>query len=311
MSRAKKKKPIKHAVILVNYKKWEDTVVCVNSIQKAKDQPHIIVVDNGSGNDSVSKLREHFPDLDIIASSENIGFSAGNNLGIKKALRLGAKVIYILNNDTEVDPNLFYKSYRYLVGKDRIAGGKIYYAKGYEFHPEQKGKGNVLWYAGGYMDWQSVIARHTGVDEIDRGQHDQTKDVDFITGCFIAVPKRVFNRVGLLDEPFFLYLEDMDFTLKVLKAGYQAKYNPNLIVYHRNSSATVAGSPLVDYYLTRNRFFIGRRYGSFRLQFALFREALFRNWGSPIRRAAFLDFLWGKMGNRNDKIFNIAAKMGR
>jgi len=303
-----KKHLIKHAAVLVNYKKWEDTVVCVNSINNCKDKPHVIVVDNGSGNDSPQQLKKHFPELDLIVSRENIGFSAGNNLGIKKALRLGAKVVYILNNDTEVDANLFYRAYRYVEGKNRIAGGKIYYARGFEFHQKQKGRGDVIWYAGGYMDWGSCIARHYGVDELDRGQYDKIRDVDFITGCFIAAPRRVFSRVGMLDEPFFLYLEDMDFILKAIRAGYEVKYNPHLVIYHRNSSATVAGSPLVDYYLTRNRFVIGRRYGSFRLQFALLREAIFRNWASPIRRMAFLDFLRGRFGNRNEAIFQTAGQ---
>lgn len=304
------KHKLKHAVILVNYSNWQDTVVCVNSIKQAKDQPHIIVVDNGSPNDSVHKLRRLFPGLDLIESPDNLGFSAGNNLGIKKALKLGAQVVHLLNNDTEVDPNLFYRAYRYVAGKKRLAGGKIYYAKGCEFHAEQKGRGNVLWYAGGYMDWAGVIARHYGVDETDHGQHDRVRDVDFVTGCYMAIPRAAFSKVGLLDESFFLYLEDLDFTLKAIKAGFETKYNPRLVLYHRNSSATVSGSPLVDYYLTRNRFLIGKRYGGLRLMLALVREALSRNWGNPIRRAAFFDFLTGKMGNRNEKIQNISAKLG-
>lgn len=300
-------KKIKHAVVLINYKKAEDTILCVRSIQKCQDAPHIIVVDNGSPADCVQELRDAFPDLDLIVGA-NVGFSVGNNIGIKKALRLGAKVVYILNNDTVVDPKLFSRAYRYVVGKNRIAGAKIYYAKGFEYHEPYRGQGNILWYAGGYMDWSMAIARHYGVDEVDRGQYDKIRDVDFITGCFIAVPRQVFRKIGMLDEPFFLYLEDSDFSLKALKAGVEVKYNPSLIIYHRNSSSTVAGSPLVDYYLTRNRFYIGRRYGSFRLYFALIREAL-RNWGNPIRRAAFLDYLTGKMGNRNDKIFSIAKPL--
>jgi hypothetical protein len=304
----KKSKKIKHAVVLVNYKGWADTVVCINSIKKCKDAPHIIVVDNGSPNDSVKKLKQAFPNLDLIASPTNLGFSAGNNLGIKRALRRGAQVVYILNNDTEVDPNLFFRAYRYVSGKNRIAGGKIYYAQGYEFHPEQKGKGNVLWYAGGHFDWSSVIAHHLGVDEIDHGQYDVIKPVDFITGCFIAVPRQVFSHIGLLDEPFFLYLEDADFCLHAQRAGIEVMYNPKLIVYHRNSSSTVAGSPLVDYYTTRNRFFIGRRYGTLRLRLALLREAIFRNFASPIRRQAFYDYLFGRMGNRNEIIAQILAK---
>jgi hypothetical protein len=307
----KKTKKIKHAVVLVNYKVSADTIVCVKSIQKSKDAPHIIVVDNGSPYEVIQELRDACPGLDIVEAGANVGFSVGNNFGIKKALRMGAEVVYILNNDTEVDPNLFFRAYRYVAGKNRIAGGKIYYAKGYEFHPDQKGKGNILWYAGGYFDWNIVIARHFGVDEVDHGQYDKIKSVDFITGCFIAVPRQVFKKIGLLDEPFFLYLEDTDFCLHAKKMGIEVMYNPNLVIYHRNSSSTVAGSPLVDYYLTRNRFFIGKRYGSLRLRFALLREGLFRNWGSPIRRAAFLDYLFGRMGNRNDLIFSIAKKMGK
>lgn len=302
------KKPIKHAVVLINYKKAEDTIVCIKSIEKAKDKPHIIVVDNGSSQECINELKAACPSIDLIVIGQNIGFSAGNNVGIKKALRLGAKVVYILNNDTEVHPNLFANSYRYVNGKNRISGGKIYYAKGYEFHAEQKGRGDVIWYGGGYFDFSMAISRHYGVDEIDHGQYDRVKDVDFITGCFIAIPRRVFRRIGLLDEPFFLYLEDTDFSLHAKSAGIEVKYNPNLVVYHRNSSSTGAGSPLVDYYMTRNRFFIARRYGSWRLRFALLREAIFRNWGSAVRRAAFLDYLFGRMGNKNDKIASIVAQ---
>lgn len=303
-----KRKTIKHAVILVNYNGWEDTIVCVNSINKCKDKPHIIVVDNGSSNESVKKLRNKFPDLDLIETGENLGFSVGNNVGIKKALRMGAKVVHILNNDTEVDPNLFYRAYRYTVGKNRIAGAKIYYAKGYEYHQKQKGRGDVIWYAGGYMDWGMAIARHFGVDEIDKGQHDKILDVEFITGCYLTVPRQVFKKIGLLDEPFFLYLEDSDFCLKAKNAGIEVKYNPKLRVYHRNSSTTVSGSPLVDYYITRNRFVIGKRYGSLRLRFALHREAIFRNWNNPFRRMAYLDYITGRMGNKNEKIFALVEK---
>lgn len=304
----KNSRKIKHAVVLINYKKAQDTITCVNSIKQTKDAPHIIVVDNGSNPEVVAELRLACPQIELIVSATNIGFSAGNNLGIKRALKLGAKVVYILNNDTKVDKDLFFRAYRYVEGKNRIAGAKIYYAKGYEFHDSQKGQGNILWYAGGYFDYQSVISRHVGVDEVDQGQHDAIKPVDFITGCFMAVPRQVFSKIGLLDEPFFLYLEDTDFCLHAKTRGIEVMYNPRLIVYHLNSSSTVAGSPLVDYYLTRNRFFIGKRYLSLRLRFALLREALFRNWSSPIRRLAFFDYMRGKMGNRNDAISQIVNK---
>lgn len=297
-----KSKKIKHAVVLVNYHSAKETIACLHTIAKTKDTPHVIVVDNGSNDDSVLKIKTAYPTIDLISNPINAGFSAANNLGITKALKMGAQVVYILNNDTEVDQNLFFRAYRYVAGKNRIAGAKIYYAKGYEYHESQKGLGNVLWYAGGHFDWQSVIAVHDGVDEVDIGQYDKIRPVDFVTGCFMAVPRQVFKKIGLFDESFFLYLEDTDLCLRAKKAGVEIFYNPTLVLYHLNSSSTVAGSPLVDYYLTRNRFLIGKRFGGFRLYLALLKEALTRNWGSRVRRAAFFDYLWGKMGNRNDKI---------
>lgn len=307
----KKRKSIKHAVVILNYNNWQDTQVCLESVSKTKDTPHIIVVDNASTNDSVKELRARFPQLDLIVSKRNLGYSGGNNLGIKKALRMGAKVIHLLNNDTEVDKNLFYRAYRYTSGKNRLSGGKIYYAKGFEYHPKQRGKGNVLWYAGGQLDWSTATAKHAGVDEVDQGQYDKPRDVNFVTGCYMAVPRRIFNRIGMLDESFFLYLEDADFTLRAISAGYEARYNPNLILYHRNGGSTGAGSGLVDYYLTRNRFALAKRYGSLRLRLALLREAIFRNWGSRIRRTAFMDFLAGRMRNRNEKINKILKKTAK
>lgn len=295
----KKSRKIKHAVILVNYNGWQDTITCLTSIKRSKDTPHIIVVDNGSTNESILELAKAFPDLDLIQTKKNLGFAGGNNVGITKALKMGAQVVHILNNDTEVDPNLFFRSYRYVAGKNRLAGAKIYYAKGYEYHDEQKGKGNILWYAGGYMDWQIGLGRHIGVDEVDQAQYDKTRAVDFVTGCYMAIPRAVFKKIGLFNESLFLYLEDSELCLHAKKMGIEVMYNPNLILYHRNSSSTGVGSPIVDYYLTRNRFALARRYGSLRLQLALLREAIFRNLGSPVRRAAFFDYLFGHMGKRS------------
>ena len=305
----KKLQKIKHAAVLINYKDAKVTSECVHSIQKCKDAPHIIVVDNGSSAEVVQELRDLCPGLDLVIAPGNVGFSVGNNIGIKKALKMGAEVVYIINNDTLADPNLFFRAYRYVAGKNRIAGAKIYYAKGYEYHENQKGKGNIIWYGGGYFDWSMAVSRHFGIDEEDLGQHDKIMPVDFITGCFIAVPRQVFKKIGMLDEPFFLYLEDSDFSLHAKKMGIEVMYNPSLLLHHCNGGSTGAGSPLVDYYMTRNRFFIGKRYGSFRLRFALLREAVLRNWSNPIRRMAFLDYLFGRMGNKNDEIFRTVKKM--
>lgn len=286
---------IKHAVVIVNYGTSTDTIAAVDSIKQTKDTPHIIVVDNGSSPTVVAELKSLGDKIELIISDVNLGFSAANNLGIKRALRLGSQVVYLLNNDTLVDPNLFFRAYRSVAGKNRLAGGKIYYAKGYEFDPAQKNKGNVLWYAGGYYDPSMALSRHTGVDELDVAQYDKTRIVNFVTGCFMAISRGVIKKIGYLDESFFLYLEDTEYCLRAQKAGVEVIYNPSLVLYHKNSSSSGVGSPVVDYYMTRNRFAIAARFGTARLRFALFREAL-RNLSNPVRRRAFLDYLRGKMG---------------
>lgn len=288
---------IKHAVILVNYKSSTDTLAAIASIKKCKDQPYIIVVDNGSPQTVINELRANAPEVDMLEAGSNIGFSAGNNLGIKHALRLGAQVIYLLNNDTLVDPNLFFRAYRSCAVKNRIVGAKVYYARGYEYHDSQKNAGNILWYAGGYFDYSMAIARHIGVDEIDHGQYDKSKAVDFVTGCFMAIPRGVIKKIGMLDESFFLYLEDAEYSLRAISRGVEVLYNPLLILYHKNSSSAGAGSALVDYYMSRNRHVIAKRYGTWRLRFALLREA-FKNFGNANRRQAYTDYLFGKMGER-------------
>lgn len=304
-----KTKKIKHAVILINYADAKTTASCVSSIKKTKDTPYIIVVDNGSSVECIAELKELCPEIDLIQSPTNLGFSAANNLGIKKALRMGAEVVYILNNDTLVDPNLFFRSYRFVAKKNRIAGAKIYYAKGYEYHESQKGQGNILWYAGGYYDDKVVISRHIGIDEEDRGQFDHTQNVDFITGCFMAIPRLVFKKIGLFNEDYFLYLEDTEYSLRAKNNKTELIYNPNLVLYHLNGGSTSAGSALVDYYMTRNRFYIARHFGSWRLRLALSKEALLRNWTNPIRRRAYLDYLFGRMGNQNDVINKLKSKI--
>lgn len=304
------KSNIKHAVVLVNYRGYQDTLACIASIKRAQDAPHIVVVDNGSDNESVAELTHAYPDLDLLVSPTNLGFSGGNNLGIKRALKLGAQVIYLLNNDTEVEGTLFARSYRYVVGKNRISGGKIYYAKGYEFHDENKGRGDILWYAGGDFDWNNILGVHHGVDQRDHGQYDQIAPAEFITGCFMAIPRQVIRRVGLLDESLFLYLEDADYCLRASRLGVELRYHPRLVLYHKNSSATVSGSALVDYYLTRNRLVIAKRYGSLRLQLALIKNILTHHWADRVRRAALFDYLWGRMGNQNEKVRKIASPLG-
>lgn len=287
------------SIILVNWNGKEDTLACLASLRKLKVKSlklKVIVVDNGSTDNSVEVIREKFPDVEVIETGKNLGFAGGNNVGIRKALEDGADFVWLLNNDTSVDENALialleaYKDPR--VG---IAGSKIYFAPGHEFHKDKYQKnelGKVIWYAGGLIDWQNVYASHRGVDEVDTGQYDTVMETPFVTGCSMMVKKQVFEKVGLLDEKLFAYLEDLDFCLRAKQVGYTLLYEPQSKLWHKNAGSSGVGSDTHQYYMTRNRLFIGMRYASLRTKFALIREAIrFIIGGPAIRRKAVIDFL--------------------
>lgn len=296
------------AIIIVNWNGKSDTLACLASLGKLKAQSaswwrksKVIVVDNGSTDNSVAVIRKEFPSVEVIEKVENLGFAGGNNVGIRRALESGADFVWLLNNDTNVDENsvtsLIDACNERNVG---IAGSKIYFAPGCEYHKERyadKDRGHVLWYAGGLIDWKNMYASHRGVDEVDEGQYGAVEETPFITGCSMMVKKEVFEKIGLLDEKFFAYLEDLDFCLRAKQMGYKLLYVPQSIIWHNNAGSSGVGSELHQYYMTRNRLIVGMRYAPMRTKFALVREAI-RSFitGSPIDKRAVEDWVFGRFG---------------
>ena len=288
------------AIILVNWNGKKDTLACLASLGKLKVESlkfKVIVVDNGSTDDSVTVIKKNFPDVEVVEAGGNLGFTGGNNIGIHRALEDGADFVWLLNNDTSVDKN----SLMALVDAfaDRrigIAGSKIYFAPGREFHKARysdKERGRVFWYAGGLIDWENMYASHRGVDEVDIGQYEKTEETPFITGCPMMIKKQVFEKIGLLDEKFFAYLEDLDFCFRAKAKRFQLFYVPSSIVWHKNASSSGVGSALHEYYMTRNRLIVGMRYAPLRTKVALIREGIrFILSGPPIRRKAILDAIF-------------------
>lgn len=287
------------SIILVNWNGKEDTLDCLVSLGNLKAQSaklKVIVIDNGSTDNSVEVIREKFPDVEVIETCKNLGFAGGNNLGIKRALEAGADFVWLLNNDTVVDKNALVALVdAFSDERVDIAGSKIYFSPGREYHKARYTKedhGHVLWYAGGLIDWKNMYASHRGVDEVDNGQYDRIQETSFVTGCSMMVKREVFEKIGLLDEKFFAYLEDLDFCLRASQMGYKLLYVPQSVVWHKNAGSSGVGSDTHLYYMTRNRLFIGMHYASFRTKFALIREAIrFIIGGPEIRRKAVIDFL--------------------
>lgn len=233
-------------IVIVNFETYADTRDCLASLAAATwPELTIAVIDNGSGDGSGDRLREEFPDHVHIRSADNLGFAGGCNLGIRAALKAGAGYVCLLNNDTIVEPGFIEP----LVTRAEaeagagIFGGKIFYDE----------PGDILWFAGGEIDRRRGFTRHRGQDERDGESFSTPGYVDYITGCLFFVRAGLFERIGLLDESFFMYAEELDFCLRAARAGAGCFYEPASVIRHRVSrSMGGAYRPLFYYYQTRN-----------------------------------------------------------
>ena len=266
--------------VILHYRGKEFTRQCLLSLNKVKTKGFslkTVVVDNHSP-EPIDDLREKFFNEVFIKNKKNLGFAEGNNVGIRYALKQGADYVILINNDTQVSPEIIIQLIK--AGEDDsragILGPEIYFLPGFEFHKERYKKsdrGKVIWYAGGIIDWRNVLVSHRGVDEVDKGQYDKKIETDFISGCCMFIKKEVLEKIGLLDKKYFLYLEDSDFCQRAKKAGFKLVYVPKAKLWHANAGSSRVGGPLHDYYLTRNRMLFGMRYASMRTKLALIRES--------------------------------------
>lgn len=234
------------SIILVNYNGAMDTIECIRSIRRSSGiEYRIIVVDNASTDDSVVKLNEENNNtFELLIAKENRGFSSGNNIGINRALELGTDYILLLNNDTLIESDTIQKLVDGLRNyKDcGITVGKILF----------ENDRNKIWYAGGEFNCKTARAWHWHCTEQDDLTPETDTKVTFATGCCMCIPVEVINKVGLMDESFFLYHEDVDYCLRVSRAGYQIMYIPDARIYHKVSSSTGGNSKMAQYYKTRN-----------------------------------------------------------
>jgi GT2 family glycosyltransferase len=271
-------------IVSINYKKHKNTINLLESLKKITKENYFlstVVIDNFP-EDQIKVKESEYKDINlkVIYNKKNLGFSGGCNTGIKYALENEANYVLLLNNDTLVKEDFLLKLFEF-AEKTQDAGlivPKIYFAKGYEFHKDKYKKddlGKVFWYAGGILDWKNVIGMHRGVDEVDHGQYDETGETDFASGCCMLIPSEVFKKVGFLDENYFLYYEDSDFSQKAKKAGFKIYYVPDSVIWHKNAGSTGgSGSSLQDYYITRNRLLFGNRFAPLRSKIALNREGI-------------------------------------
>lgn len=285
-------------IILVNYNGYDDTVECIKSIENSDyDNYKIILVDNGS-KDKNKILNDNYINnvADVIISEENLGFSGGNNLGIKYAQeKYDPEYYLLLNNDTVITKDTIsnLKKGFDFDSKAGIITGKIYYFS------EPK----TIWAAGGKFNFNTGIADQPELGKIDDGvQYENTCEVSFATGCTMLISKQVINTVGYLEESYFLYAEDTDYCCRVLNAGFKIIYVGKALIYHKVSASTGKQSNMQQYYMFRNNCYIIKKYcnkplyGYARRIYRTIKEMKYEHYSLRVLYKAWRDFCKGIIG---------------
>ncbi len=300
---------MKIGFVTVNFHSDQDTLELLTQLQKCKLPQGVsllaYVVDNDRSDNLKKEVKKYSKAL-YLESPGNVGFAAGNNIGLAKCLSDEVDIIVMINNDTLVPDDLVFKILSSAITDEKVGavGGLIYFAKGFEFKDQYKKQdlGKVVWYAGGKYDWNNVYASHIGVDEVDKGQYKKEKEIDFITGCLFITKSEVLKKIGLFDERYCLYFEDSDLGMRIKKTGLKLIFDPNIVIWHKVAQSSGIGSPLNDYFLTRNRLLFGSTYASARTVFALYREAVKKLFiGTKAQKMAVKDYFFRHFGWGNFK----------
>lgn len=233
--------PRVHAII-VNWNSGADTGACLDALARSTHPVTPLVVDNGSRDDSVARIRACHPDVAILALGANHGYAGGNNRGLAHAAG-DCDFAWLLNPDVTVAPDCLARLLAAASALPRAAMlGPLVRMR--------EDPGRIL-SAGGRLvgGW----ARHHGIGELDRGQFAAPAEVDFVNGCALLVRRAALAAIGLLDERYFLYAEEVDWCHRARQAGYTCVVVPSALAWHPNTRARDAESPLVTYYITRNQ----------------------------------------------------------
>lgn len=294
----------KISIIILNWNRLQETLVCLESVKSLNIKGYeleTVIVDNGSEDGSLLKFKK-LKNIKIISNRSNLGFAGGNNRGIEYALNRGADYVAIVNNDVTLEKNSLNELVKIAQKYPKLGAisPKIYFEKGFEFHKSRykdSEKGNVIWYAGGVLDWNNIYGSARGVDEVDVEQFNKTEETDFATGACMFLSKEALKKVGFFDSRYFMYYEDTDLSNRLKKHGFNVIYNPKAIVWHKVAQSSGIGSELSDYFTTRNRMLFGLRYASMRTKIALIRESvkLLLN-GRKWQKIGIRDYYLGRFG---------------
>ena len=240
---------IQISIITINYNGLANTCALIETIPFNDYSLEVIVVDNASSEDEATHIEQRYPKIKVIRSKENLGFAGGNNLGIQAAL---GKYLFFVNNDT------IFKEFNILSLVERLESNsrigmvcpKIRFAWG----------SCPIQFAG-YTPLSRITLRNKaiGYGEEDLGQYDIAHSTPYAHGAAMMVKREAVEKAGMMPECYFLYYEELDWSMMIRRAGYEIWYEPTCTIYHKESQATGQESALRTYYITRNRLLFAKR----------------------------------------------------
>jgi GT2 family glycosyltransferase len=230
------------AVVVLNWNNAEDTLACLHSLCRSTVRADAIVVDNGSTDGSLQRIKDSGLAHQVVQTGQNLGYAGGNNMGLRRALTSGYEYVVVLNNDTVVSPGMLAQLMTHLddLGDRAALTPRILY------HGESR-----PWFAGGVIDrgWP----RHLRPEELP-AQRPTLADTEIITGCCIAAKASVWRQVGLFDERYFLIFEDSDWSMRARRRGVRLIVVNDATLEHRVSRSFRPGATalLGTFYYVRN-----------------------------------------------------------
>ena len=216
-------------IFVLNWNGRDLTLDCLASLEKVTySNANVIVIDNGSTDDSVVSIKEQYPETDIIEFPTNLGFAGGNNAGFQSTANKADYTIF-LNNDTIVDSNFVAPLINELETKSNTkqTAPKIYYAD----------KPETIWFAGGIVNLWTGMIRHIGIRKKDSQDYSKNRVIDYATGCCVCMRTEEFESIGMFDESFPMYAEDVDLSLRFKKRGGSIVFIPESKVWHKVSAS--------------------------------------------------------------------------
>ncbi len=238
--------PPRVLIIILCYNGIALTRACLQSLQQTAYPAYdILVIDNASHDDTPAIVRAEFPAVRVVETGANLGFAGGNNVGLRLALQQHYDYVLLLNNDTDVPPDMLERMVATAESHPRI--GMVGPLISYYDAPE------TVWSAGGSIDWRRGTSAMLGLGTPRSSIAPGVRQVDFVTGCALLCKRAVLEQIGLLDERFFMYYEETEWCVRAARAGWKIMLAPDARLLHKIPLDARADKPYVAYYMTRNR----------------------------------------------------------